>query len=114
MSVTNKVCKRCNNTFECKAGNCQCDTVTVSIQTLQYLKKTYLDCMCVKCLLEVDQILASIEGENFPKSDELREGFHFYMENGFFVFTAQYHLLRGSCCKSGCRHCPYGFKKNNL
>jgi hypothetical protein len=26
------------------------------------------------------------------------------------VFTAAYHLKRGSCCKSGCRHCPYGFR----
>jgi hypothetical protein len=24
------------------------------------------------------------------------------------VFTAAYHLKRGSCCGSGCRHCPYG------
>lgn len=26
---------------------------------------------------------------------------------GLFVFTAQHHLDRGSCCDSGCRHCPY-------
>ena len=31
----------------------------------------------------------------------------FYMENGFVVFTAAYHLRRGYCCNSGCRHCPY-------
>jgi len=31
----------------------------------------------------------------------------FYRENGFVVFTAAYHLSRGSCCGSGCRHCPY-------
>jgi predicted GNAT family N-acyltransferase len=35
----------------------------------------------------------------------------FYIENGYVVFTESYHLKRGSCCKSGCRHCPYGFKK---
>ena len=33
----------------------------------------------------------------------------FYMENGYLVFTAAYHLKRGRCCGSGCRHCPYGF-----
>jgi len=27
------------------------------------------------------------------------------------VFTEAYHLKRGYCCKNGCRHCPYGFKK---
>lgn len=32
----------------------------------------------------------------------------FYMEDGCVVFTAAYHLRRGSCCGSGCRHCPYG------
>jgi hypothetical protein len=26
---------------------------------------------------------------------------------GLFVFTAKYHADRGSCCDSGCRHCPY-------
>lgn len=31
----------------------------------------------------------------------------FYLEAGFMVFTAQYHLRRGYCCGSGCRHCPY-------
>jgi len=33
----------------------------------------------------------------------------FYIENGLYVFTEQYHQKRGYCCKSGCRHCPYGF-----
>ena len=31
----------------------------------------------------------------------------FYYEGDTMVFTAQYHLRRGSCCGSGCRHCPY-------
>ncbi|MEQ8924932.1 MAG: DUF5522 domain-containing protein [Fulvivirga sp.] len=35
----------------------------------------------------------------------------YYIENGLYVFTEEYHLQRGYCCKSGCRHCPYGFKK---
>jgi hypothetical protein len=30
-----------------------------------------------------------------------------YFENGFVVYTAAYHLKRGVCCGSGCRHCPY-------
>jgi len=32
---------------------------------------------------------------------------HWYLENGFVVFTAAHHLARGSCCGSGCRHCPF-------
>jgi len=31
----------------------------------------------------------------------------FYMENGCVVFTAAYHLKRGSCCGNACRHCPF-------
>ena len=34
-------------------------------------------------------------------------GDDFYMEGPFMVFTAAYHLRRGYCCNSGCRHCPY-------
>jgi hypothetical protein len=30
-----------------------------------------------------------------------------YFENGMLVYTAACHLKRGSCCGSGCRHCPY-------
>ena len=31
----------------------------------------------------------------------------FYMEGPYVVFTAAYHLRRGYCCNSDCRHCPY-------
>lgn len=30
-----------------------------------------------------------------------------YLEGPYVVFTAQYHLRRGYCCNSGCRHCPF-------
>lgn len=46
-----------------------------------------------------------------PKDD--KENKLYYMENGLVVFTEAYHLKRGYCCKSGCRHCPYGFKKES-
>lgn len=42
---------------------------------------------------------------------KLVEGEDFYREGAFVVFTAAYHLRRGRCCESGCRHCPYGFAK---
>jgi hypothetical protein len=45
----------------------------------------------------------------------LIEGEDFYFEDNFMVFTEKYHLKRGNCCKSGCRHCPwkYGEKHGN-
>ncbi len=39
--------------------------------------------------------------ETVPKEPD------WYFEGGFLVYTAAYHLKRGSCCGSGCRHCPY-------
>ena len=35
----------------------------------------------------------------------------YYEENGYIVFTEVYHLNRGHCCESDCRHCPYGYNK---
>jgi hypothetical protein len=32
-----------------------------------------------------------------------------YLDGPYLVFTAAFHLKRGFCCGSGCRHCPYGF-----
>ncbi|MCB0548440.1 MAG: hypothetical protein KDD19_12740 [Phaeodactylibacter sp.] len=46
-----------------------------------------------------------------PKPPTLRKGTDYYIENGLFVFTEHFLLKRGYCCQSGCRHCPYGYKK---
>ncbi|HEX2618285.1 MAG TPA: DUF5522 domain-containing protein [Flavobacteriales bacterium] len=35
-------------------------------------------------------------------------GDFYFTPEGYVVWTEQYHLRRGSCCGSGCRHCPYG------
>ncbi len=39
----------------------------------------------------------------------LEEGDYYLTPQGYRCFTEQYHLKRGYCCESGCRHCPYGF-----
>ena len=31
----------------------------------------------------------------------------FYLEGKVMVMTKDYHIKRGVCCGSGCRHCPY-------
>lgn len=43
---------------------------------------------------------SKLDKEDFYTSDE-----------GYIVFTEKYHLKRGHCCKSGCKHCPYGYDK---
>lgn len=42
----------------------------------------------------------------------LVEGVDFYWEGPYMVFTEKYLKERGYCCESGCRHCPYGFKRD--
>jgi hypothetical protein len=37
---------------------------------------------------------------------------YYFNEQGLMVFTAAYHLKRGYCCKSACKHCPWDYKKS--
>ena len=39
----------------------------------------------------------------------IEEGDYYLTSEGYRCFTKQYHLKRGYCCESNCRHCPYGF-----
>lgn len=44
--------------------------------------------------------------------NKLIEGEDYYLTpEGYRCFTEKYHLKRGYCCRSGCRHCPYGYDK---
>lgn len=79
--------------------------------TLNFLQETTWGCVCSHCLEEIDLAVANIQGHDFPEPGDLVEGVHYYQENGLLVFTEYYHMLRGHCCKSGCKHCVYGSKK---
>ncbi|WP_295671845.1 DUF5522 domain-containing protein [uncultured Mucilaginibacter sp.] len=42
----------------------------------------------------------------------LVENVDFYINaDGNFVFTSEYHLKRGYCCKNKCLHCPWEYGK---
>lgn len=82
------------------------------------------DCLCPKCLhnatknkieayvLEIKQNgIDNNIAATLKKTNHYIQDLDYYIENGFWVFTEWHHLKRGTCCKSGCRHCPYGFKK---
>ena len=65
----------------------------------------YADCLCGKCLAEFAKLA---ENEPLPMKGPLSEGEDYYLDaNGLMVFTEAYHRKRGTCCGSGCRHCPY-------
>ncbi|THV57314.1 hypothetical protein EZV76_15070 [Flagellimonas alvinocaridis] len=59
----------------------------------------------MKALLLSNESVSSCMKERIP----LEEGDFYFSDEGYKVFTAQYHLKRGYCCESGCRHCPYGY-----
>lgn len=109
-----RLCTRCNKPFECSGNSvatCQCNLVKLDPSTLAFLAKTKWGCLCLDCLVEFDGKVISLQGKACPKAEELQEGLHYYKERGLWVFTEYYHMLRGYCCESGCRHCAYGFRK---
>jgi hypothetical protein len=48
-----------------------------------------------------------VSGKNVESPTEELSPEDFYYEGPYMVFTAAYHLKRGYCCNSDCRHCPY-------
>jgi hypothetical protein len=48
-----------------------------------------------------------LQPEVSPEGEQPLHPEDFYMEGPYLVFTAAYHLRRGHCCNSNCRHCPY-------
>ena len=44
-----------------------------------------------------------------PTIDAVPAGRDWYPDpaTGFMVLTAEFLAARGTCCGSGCRHCPY-------
>jgi len=51
-----KRCPRCQALFECKSGSillCQCQTVYLEPEHLEYVSEQYSDCLCAMCLKAV-------------------------------------------------------------
>lgn len=38
---------------------------------------------------------------------------YYINSDGYLVFTEKYHLKRGKCCKNGCLHCPWNYRKSS-
>jgi len=103
---------------EAYKGPCWCERLTISTATLRRLlgELAAPQCLCAGCLKSIAadpeitrEALESRRRFNTPSPNSClapTEG-DFYWEGTSMVFTAQFHLRRGSCCGSGCRHCPY-------
>lgn len=58
-------------------------------------------------------VLMPDDMSGFSRRPKLDPEDYYMGEEGFIVFTEKYHLKRGYCCESKCRHCPYGFNDKN-
>ena len=115
MSGKLKICPRCKMEFRCNAENiaaCDCRKLLLSDETKSYIANAFFDCMCNGCLMQMNEMTSRQKEYPFPgRGGELIEGVHYYNEGDYRVFNEFYLLSRGYCCRSGCRHCPYGFQK---
>jgi len=51
-----KKCPRCNKQFECRVGdvpNCQCSSISLSVEERAFIEDRYQDCLCIDCLKEL-------------------------------------------------------------
>lgn len=82
-------------------GNCWCFHVEMPDALLKRVRAEDRGrvCICHRCVAEARRAERWV-----PRA---RAGEFYFTDDGRFVFTAAYHLRRGYCCGSGCRHCPF-------
>ena len=116
--MKNRYCTHCKSELVCNEAaieQCDCKKVVLSNETTAFLASTYHKCLCNACLEKFNGLVEKAKVATFPtRRSEMVEGEHYYIENGYFVFTELYHLMKGQCCQNGCRHCVYGFKNQHL
>ncbi|SFM64849.1 Cysteine-rich CWC [Algoriella xinjiangensis] len=110
-----ETCSRCQQALECRVDdiqNCDCNTIQLQDVTKTFLKKTSYKCLCNNCLQQLDYFAVLDQQYKHPTTpSEFVPHIHYYIENGFWVFTEFFHYQKGKCCQNGCRHCVYGYKK---
>ncbi len=104
---TSVICNRCGSSG---------DNITkpfidtgLHARTERYLRKTSYDSLCPVCVAELNSMVIQSSHEQFPATGpDMQQDKHYYMDGDYMVFTEYYHIARGFCCQSGCRHCAYG------
>ena len=115
-----EICPWCGEDNQCRVakghlykGPCWCHEIIVPAHLVNRLTADQIEpaCLCRPCLDtlarlaheldDTDEILAEARRLTALKHD------YYLDEFGNVVFTARYHLRRGSCCDNDCRHCPY-------
>ena len=103
-------------------GSCWCHRIIVPNHILTRLAEDTVDpaCLCRPCLETIARISRELDGTGEILAEVRRviltnrlghtthpEPDYYLDDHGNTVFTAAYHLKRGTCCQNGCRHCPY-------
>jgi len=60
------------------------------------------ECVTSERIQEMDK-----ESRPAPSATQKLDPEDYYFDGQYMVFTAAFLLKRGTCCGSGCRHCPY-------
>ena len=113
-----QICVTCKTNFQCeveKANNCWCAQLPAILPIGEEAS-----CLCPTCLKNktkeaieqyVEEVKTGIRKNDAPKKAEVKqkmiEDIDYYIEDGLLVMSSWFHLKRGYCCGSGCRHCPY-------
>ena len=113
-------CPLCGGDNQCRVakghlykGPCWCHEISVPGHLLQRLaaERVETTCLCRPCLETLARLATELDDAEAILAESKRIGAlqpDFYLDAcGNVVFTARYHLKRGSCCNHGCRHCPY-------
>jgi len=101
------LCGKPNDCQLCTAvsykGPCWCAKIKFPEELLARLSPETRNqsCICIHCVTEFHR-----EKKSDLASQKILPG-DFYFDGSLMVFTEAYHLRRGYCCDSGCRHCPY-------
>lgn len=105
-----RACPLCGRPNDCRLcateacqGPCWCETVAIPDELIARVPVALRNkaCICPGCVMDFHR------GRMQNRQSGLLPG-EFYFDSGLMVFTEKYHLRRGWCCGSGCRHCPYG------
>jgi hypothetical protein len=49
----NKICESCSEAFECGQYRCWCGQIGITEQQMDWIEKSFRDCLCLACLKKV-------------------------------------------------------------
>ena len=103
------VCPLCGGANACaraggadpSPGQCWCESVSIPGEVLERIPLALrgLHCLCATCASGGRAVPDGPAADTEPDT--------YFTEDGRVVFTRAFHLRRGHCCGSGCRHCPF-------